>query len=160
MCGIAGIVSAAAGTHAAPPTDPEILRAMTKALAHRGPDAEGYYEDAGVALGHRRLKVIDLEGGAQPMSSGDGEIYNHEMLRHELEALGHRFRSRSDIEVLVHGYVEWGPAKLLDRIEGMFAFGLWDARTKRLLLARDRTGQTPLFTWPVAVLSPSVRALK
>ena len=153
MCGIAGIVSAAAGTEAAPPIDPDIVRAMAKALAHRGPDAEGYYEDSGVALGHRRLKVIDLEGGAQPMSNGDGsvwvtsngEIYNHEMLRGELEALGHRFRSRSDTEVLVHGYVEWGPAKLLDRIEGMFAFGLWDARTKRLVLARDRMGQKPLF---------------
>jgi asparagine synthase (glutamine-hydrolysing) len=131
----------------------DVVRTMTATLAHRGPDAEGYHQDHGVALGHRRLKIIDLEGGAQPMSNSDGsvwvtyngEIYNHRALRAELQSYGHTFRSSCDTEVLVHGYVQWGIEELLDRIDGMFAFGLWDAAARRLLLARDRMGQKPLF---------------
>ena len=153
MCGIAGIVHPAAGGSDAPRIGPEVIRAMTAALIHRGPDAEGFFERPGIALGHRRLKIIDLAGGAQPMCDPsertwvtyNGEIYNHEALRRELESRGCRFQSRCDTEVLVHGYAEWGASTLLDRIDGMFAFGLWDARKRRLVLARDRMGQKPLF---------------
>jgi asparagine synthase (glutamine-hydrolysing) len=131
----------------------DAIRAMTDALTHRGPDAEGYHQGSGIALGHRRLKVIDLAGGAQPMSNPEGtvwvtyngEIYNHLELRRELESLGHTFRSTCDTEVLVHGYVQWGIAELLDRIDGMFAFAVWDGSARRLMLARDRMGQKPLF---------------
>ncbi len=153
MCGIAGIVTGQAGALDAPPVAPDAIRAMTAAIAHRGPDADGFFERPGIALGHRRLEVIDLEGGAQPMSNPDesvwvtynGEIYNHEALRRELQATGHVFRSHCDTEVLVHGYVEWGAHGLLDRIDGMFAFAIWDARARRTVLARDRMGQKPLF---------------
>jgi len=153
MCGIAGIVHPDAGTPNAQPVPHGIIQAMTTALTHRGPDAEGYHRDSGVSLGHRRLKVIDLAGGAQPMSNPEGtvwvtyngEIYNHRDLRSELESCGRTFRSVCDTEVLVHGYLEWGVAELLDRIDGMFAFGIWDSAAKRLLLARDRMGQKPLF---------------
>ena len=152
MCGIAGIVTAPAGA-LVPSIDPDAIRAMTAAIAHRGPDAEGFFEGPGIALGHRRLQVIDLAGGAQPMSNQDesvwvtynGEIYNHEALRSELEANGCVFRSHCDTEILVHGYVEWGASELLDRIDGMFAFAIWDARERRTVLARDRMGQKPLF---------------
>ena len=126
---------------------------MTGAIVHRGPDAEGFFVRPGIAFGHRRLKIIDLSGGAQPMSDPtervwvtyNGEIYNHERLRAELEGRGCVFRTRCDTEVLVHGYLEWGPEVLLDRIDGMFAFGIWDAEHRRLVLARDRMGQKPLF---------------
>jgi len=153
MCGIAGIVTARAGAFDAPPVASDTIRAMTAAIAHRGPDADGFYEAPGIALGHRRLKVIDLEGGAQPMSDQgqsvwvtyNGEIYNHQALRRDLEARGRVFRSHCDTEVLVHGYAEWGAPELLERIDGMFAFAIWDARQRRVMLARDRMGQKPLF---------------
>ena len=153
MCGIAGIITAQAGAVDAPPVAPDTIRAMTAAIAHRGPDADGFFEGPGIALGHRRLKVIDLEGGVQPMSNQDetvwvtynGEIYNHAALRGELEARGRVFRSHCDTEVLVQGYAQWGPAELLERIDGMFAFAIWDAREQRVVLARDRMGQKPLF---------------
>ena len=153
MCGITGIVHPGAGTPNAQPVPHEVVRAMTTALTHRGPDAEGYHQEKGISLGQRRLEVIDLAGGAQPMSNPEGtvsvtyngEIYNHRDLRSELESCGHSFRSVCDTEVLVYGYLEWGIAKLLDRIDGMFAFGIWDAAARRLLLARDRMGQKPLF---------------
>jgi asparagine synthase (glutamine-hydrolysing) len=153
MCGIAGIVRLEAGSTRGEAVSPDLIRAMTTALAHRGPDAEGYYHGEGVALGHRRLKVVDLVGGAQPMSNPEGtvwvtyngEIYNHRDLRVDLEARGHVFRSVCDTEVLVHGYTEWGVAGLLERIDGMFAFGVWDTEARRLTLARDRMGQKPLF---------------
>jgi asparagine synthase (glutamine-hydrolysing) len=153
MCGITGIVHPKAGTPNARPVPMDVIRAMTDALAHRGPDAEGYHQDSGIALGHRRLKVIDLAGGAQPMSNPEGtvwvtyngEIYNHLELRKELESRGHAFRSTCDTEVLVHGYLQWGLAELLDRIDGMFAFAVWDGSARRLMLARDRMGQKPLF---------------
>lgn len=125
---------------------------MTAALAPRGPDGEGFHLAPGIGLGHRRLAIIDVEGGRQPLYSEDravvavvnGEFYNFQDLRTELEGAGHRFATRSDSEVLVHGYEEWGDA-VLDRLEGMFAFAVWDATKRRLLLARDRLGEKPLY---------------
>jgi asparagine synthase (glutamine-hydrolysing) len=128
---------------------------MTDALVHRGPDGDGYHvdEDARIFLGHRRLAIIDIGGGAQPMWNEEktvgvifnGEIYNHVELRKQLEGLGHRFRSdHSDTEVLVHGFEEWGTG-LPVRLNGMFAFAIWDKARSRLFLARDRFGEKPLF---------------
>ncbi|MDX6424536.1 MAG: hypothetical protein QOI67_2007, partial [Gaiellaceae bacterium] len=124
----------------------------TSALRHRGPDDTGFWFSEGVALGQTRLSIIDVAGGNQPMLSEDeqvvvvynGEIWNYLQLRDELGAAGHRFATRSDTEVLVHGYEEWGTA-LLDRLDGMFAFAIWDRRAQRLFLARDRVGKKPLY---------------
>lgn len=124
---------------------------MAAALRHRGPDGGGFHCEPHVALGHRRLAIVDLQGGVQPMSTEDaaltvsfnGEIYNHATLRPELEAAGHRFLTSSDTEVILHGWREWGVG-VLDRLGGMFAFALWDARRGELLLARDRLGEKPL----------------
>ena len=146
MCGIAGFWGAG---------DQAIVTAMTDALAHRGPDGHGYHvdEDNRIFLGHRRLAIIDIGGGAQPMWNEDqtvgvvfnGEIYNHVELRRLLEDRGHRFHSdHSDTEVLVHGYEEWG-TELPLRLNGMFAFAIWDKAQSRLFLARDRFGEKPLF---------------
>lgn len=150
MCGIAGIVSAAS----AAPASAACARAMAERLRHRGPDERSVWgaPSGRCALGHARLRVIDPVTGGQPMpnESGsvhavfNGEIYNFRELRAELERAGHRFRSRSDTEVLVHGYEAWGDA-LPDRLDGMFAFALWDEPRRRLLLARDRPGKKPLF---------------
>jgi asparagine synthase (glutamine-hydrolysing) len=148
MCGIAGIVDPTGA-----PIDADLLRRMTRALAPRGPDGEGFWFAPGVGLGHRRLSIIDLSAaGTQPMGGEDdavqltfnGEIYNFAPLVDELSALGHRFRSRCDAEVLVHGYEEWGEG-LLDRIDGMFAFAIWDSRRRRLFAARDRMGKKPIY---------------
>jgi asparagine synthase (glutamine-hydrolysing) len=126
---------------------------VSRALAHRGPDAEGRFQSDAVTLLHRRLKIIDLsEGGAQPMSGAggavqvvfNGEIYNHRELERELEGLGHTFRSRSDTEAIVRGYEAWGEG-VVARLDGMFALAIWDARAQTLLLARDRPGKKPLF---------------
>jgi asparagine synthase (glutamine-hydrolysing) len=124
---------------------------MTQAIAHRGPDGEGIFVGEGVALGHRRLSIIDLSSaGSQPMALGaatvvyNGEAYNFPQLRMELEGLGHAFRGRSDTEVLLHAYEAWGLAGL-ERLEGIFAFALWDAARRRLILMRDRLGIKPLF---------------
>jgi len=146
MCGIAGFVGE--GTEA-------VLREMGRAIAHRGPDGEGVHVDAatGVHLLHRRLAIIDLATGEQPMwnETGtvcvifNGEIYNHVELRAELTAKGHSFRTdHSDTEVLVHGYEEWG-AELPGRLNGMFAFAVYDAAHRRFFLARDRFGKKPLY---------------
>ncbi|MDR6874171.1 asparagine synthase (glutamine-hydrolyzing) [Bosea sp. BE125] len=146
MCGIAGFIGRG---------DQAVLTAMTNCLAHRGPDGEGRFvdHDNSVYLGHRRLAVIDIALGQQPMWNEDGlvgivfngMIYNHGTLRTELVARGHVFRSHhSDTEVLVHGWEEWGLG-LLERLNGMFAFALLDRRTSRLILARDRFGEKPLF---------------
>jgi asparagine synthase (glutamine-hydrolysing) len=148
MCGIAGLVD---------PTgqeiDPSWIVAMTRALAPRGPDGEGFWRAPGVALGHRRLAVIDLShAAAQPLGNEDGsvevvfngEIYNFEELRRELGGKGHVFRSRGDTETIVHGYETWGD-EVLSHLDGMFAFALWDARKRRLLAARDRMGKKPLY---------------
>lgn len=148
MCGITGFWNFRTGR----PADPRRLRAMTATLTHRGPDEEGYWVEGAVGLGMRRLRVIDPAGGRQPMANEDGsiqvvfngEIYNHADLRGELEASGHHFRTRSDTEVLAHGYEAWGP-EMLDRLNGMFALALWDRPRARLLLARDRLGIKPLY---------------
>lgn len=154
MCGICG-VWAAPGTDTIRDAD---LRRMTDAIAHRGPDAEGRHIDEahGVALGFRRLSIIDLSpAGHQPMTNEDrtlwlvfnGEVYNFADLRRDLEARGHRFSSRADSETVLHGYEEWGD-EVVHRLEGMFAFALWDSRRVRLLLARDRIGIKPLcYAW-------------
>lgn len=146
MCGIAGIVSASG------PVDPDRLAEMGATLAHRGPDSDGAWLDGPVGLTARRLSIIDLETGDQPLTNEDGtvvvvqngELYNYRELRRELEAAGHRFRSQGDTEVLAHGYEQWGDA-LAGRLRGMFAVAIWDARRRRLLLARDRYGIKPLY---------------
>lgn len=143
MCGITG---------AAPGIAPELLRAMTATLAHRGPDGEGYFSSAPCSLGHRRLAIIDLNTGAQPMTTPDGrfgliyngEVYNFRQLRGELESLGDVFTTQSDTEVLLRACARWG-RQALTRLRGMFAFALWDARAQTLLLARDRLGLKPLY---------------
>ncbi len=148
MCGICGI--APADSSALPSA--AVLQDMTASLHHRGPDGQGVHLAPGIGLGVRRLAIIDLETGDQPIASedgpvtvvGNGEIYNHAPLRTALLARGHRFRSRSDIEVIVHLYEEHGPAGV-ERLRGMFAFALWDGRRRRLLLARDRLGIKPLY---------------
>ena len=148
MCGIAGIVE----RDPTRPVDPAQLGRMVDTLRHRGPDDEGQLTQPGVGLGIRRLSIIDVDGGAQPFTSEDGtiqlvangEIYNHVALRDELTAKGHRFRSRSDVEVIVHGYEEFG-VELLSRLRGMFAFALWDGPNRRLFAARDRAGEKPLY---------------
>ena len=152
MCGITGKL-----TYDAPAVEPDLLAAMTDAVAHRGPDSGGYYFGEGIGLGHRRLSIIDLSTGDQPLSNEDGsvwvvfngEIYNFADVRAELEALGHRFRTRTDTEIIVHGYEQWG-ADAVERFRGMFAFAVWDARARRLLLARDRLGVKPLYYAPLA----------
>lgn len=132
---------------------PVVLRRMTDAIAHRGPDGEGFFIDSFIGLGHRRLAIIDLtSAGHQPMMTPDetyvitynGEIYNFQELRRELEACGHQFHSRSDTEVLLHAYAEWGE-KVLERLNGMFAFVIWDRRRQELFMARDRYGIKPLY---------------
>ena len=149
MCGIAGML--AAELAAAP--DTEAVRRMCDAMVHRGPDDHGYLSDGPCALGHRRLSIIDLRPeGAQPMTNENGsiavvvngEIYNFQALRLELERKGHTFKSRSDSEVVVHLYEEEG-VDFLDRLRGMYAIALWDGPRKRLVLARDRFGKKPLF---------------
>jgi asparagine synthase (glutamine-hydrolysing) len=147
MCGIAGLFH----LETAKPVDPARVQLMTDALAHRGPDGSGVWTAQGVGLGHRRLSIIDLGGGAQPMASADGEIvvtfngeiYNFLDVRRELEAKGAVFRTNSDTEVLIHGWRVWGP-DMLARLNGMFAFALYDDREKALLLVRDRLGVKPL----------------
>ncbi len=147
MCGIAGIVD--------PTPQPDARLAverMAAALARRGPDGDGLLDCGFAVLGHRRLAIVDVEGGLQPMSAPDddvalvanAEIYNHAELRCELEARGFRFRTRCDVEAILHGYRAWG-AGVVERLHGMFAFAIWDGRRRSLLLARDRLGQKPLY---------------
>ncbi|HVU75935.1 MAG TPA: asparagine synthase (glutamine-hydrolyzing) [Gaiellaceae bacterium] len=151
MCGICGIASAGR------PVDPERLRRMAATLYHRGPDSEGAHIGDGVGIAARRLAIIDLSGGDQPIANEDGtvvvvqngEIYNYRELIHELERAGHRFRTRCDTEVLVHGYEQWG-TRLWERLRGMFAVAVWDTRERRLTLARDRFGIKPLYYRDVA----------
>jgi asparagine synthase (glutamine-hydrolysing) len=148
MCGIAGYVVAAG----AQPPSREVGRAMNAVIHHRGPDDEGLYCDARALLGMRRLSIIDLESGHQPMASADGsvqlvfngEIYNYRELRAELAALGHEFRTHSEAEVIVQAYRAWGEG-CFERLHGMFAIALWDTRRELLLLARDRFGEKPLY---------------
>ncbi|MDB5668640.1 MAG: amidotransferase 1, exosortase system-associated [Alphaproteobacteria bacterium] len=148
MCGIAGIFH----LDVPKPVDPERVGAMADTLAHRGPDGSGVWTAPGVGLGHRRLAIIDLEGGSQPMLSPDrrsvisfnGEIYNYREVRDELEGKGHRFLTAGDTETILAAYREWGP-DCLSRFNGMFAFAIYDSKSDSLFLARDRLGVKPLF---------------
>ncbi len=152
MCGIAGIVAA----DRLDASERERVTRMRDVISHRGPDDAGMFVDDRAALGHRRLSIVDLAAGHQPLSNEDetvwivfnGEIYNHASVRPELEAAGHRYRTRSDTETIVHAYEQWGDA-CVDRLRGMFAFAIWDAPRRRLLLARDRLGVKPLY-WAMA----------
>ena len=154
MCGIAGACWSSDGE----PLAEAVLRRMTDAISHRGPDDDGHYFSSnsgstagGAALGHRRLSIIDLAGGHQPLSNEDGsvwiafngEVYNYRELQPQLEALGHRFRTSSDTECIVHAYEQWGH-DCVQHLRGMFAFAIWDDRHRKLFLARDRMGQKPL----------------
>ena len=148
MCGIAGIFDLEGKRG----VDSDLLKRMTGSLAHRGPDGDGFHREPGVGLGHRRLAIIDLEGGKQPLYNEDesvavsynGEIYNFKPLQEELEAKGHRFRTRCDTEVIVHAWEEWGE-DCVKRFNGMFAFAIWDRNQDCLFLARDRIGIKPLY---------------
>ncbi len=148
MCGIAGLFD----TRGARAFEPALLGRMTDVIAHRGPDGSGLHQEPGVGLGHRRLAIIDIGGGHQPMHTADralsivfnGEIYNFLELRAELEAKGAKFLSHSDTEVLLHGWRIWGEA-MLPKLQGMFAFALWDTREQTLIMARDRFGKKPIY---------------
>jgi len=148
MCGLAGIVDLLGRG----PADRRLVQRMNDAIAHRGPDGDGFHWSPGVGLGHRRLAIIDLSTGDQPMYSDDGsvvivfngEIYNFRAVRAELEALGRRFRTKSDTEVIVRAYEEWGE-DCVTRLRGMFAFALWDEKREALFLARDRLGKKPVY---------------
>ena len=153
MCGLAGYVSTRRLAD-------EVLERMTGRLEHRGPDAQGYYRDGAVGLGHRRLSILDIEGSPQPMSTPDGEltcvfngeIYNFMALRQELAAQGHRFNTQGDTEVLLYAYRAWGVG-MLEHLQGMFTFALWDRSAQRLFLARDHLGVKPLYyAWDGATL--------
>lgn len=149
MCGICGIATRESGQ-----IDSAVLQYMCNTLTHRGPDDEGYYTNAGIGLAMRRLSIIDLDGGHQPISNEDqtiwlifnGEIYNYRELRHDLLEKGHTFRTQSDSEVIIHAYESYGE-QCLEYLNGMFGFAIWDENKRRLLLARDRLGIKPLYFW-------------
>ncbi|EYF03158.1 asparagine synthase (glutamine-hydrolyzing) [Chondromyces apiculatus] len=152
MCGIAGLINVRLE---APPPDRDLALRMARALRHRGPDGYGIYRDKHVALAHARLSIIDLDGGWQPMANAEetlwvcfnGEIFNYIELREELAAKGHQFRTKSDTEILIHAYAEYGEA-MVDRLNGQWAFVLWDVTRRRAFFSRDRVGINPLF-WTV-----------
>src|SRR5713101_1046228 len=165
MCGILALYNLD-GT----PVDPDLLRRLRDVMTHRGPDDAGLYTDGPLGLGHRRLSIVDLTpSGHQPMCNEDGsvwlvfngEVYNYVELAVELERRGHRFRSRTDSEVIIHLYEEIGP-KCVDQLNGMFAFVIWDARSKTLFGARDRVGIKPLYYYTDAarfVCASEVKAI-
>lgn len=148
MCAIFGIYR----SHTTDSDDRRLLQKMASAMQHRGPDGEGFYIEGGIGLGHRRLSIIDIAGGAQPITNEDqniqvvfnGEIYNFLELREELIQNGHVFKTQSDTEVIVHGYEQWG-LDCISKFNGIFAFALWNSRQKTLLLARDHLGVKPLY---------------
>ncbi len=154
MCGLAGVFRSEGGGGRArlEPVPASLLRRMTDAIAHRGPDGEGFHIEPGLGFGFRRLAIIDLAGGDQPMFNEDGsvvllcngEIYNFCAVRDELAALGHVFRTKCDTETVIHAWESWGVG-CLERLRGMYAFALWDRGRGRLLLARDRLGEKPLY---------------
>jgi len=149
VCGIYGIFQLDGV-----PADPALMPVMGRVIAHRGPDDEGHHVDGPCAIGMRRLSIIDLAGGHQPLSNGDGtlwlvcngEIYNFRELRRDLEALGHRFKTASDSEVILHSYAQYGD-EFIHRLNGMFGFALWDARRRRLIVGRDRLGIKPIYLY-------------
>src|SRR5262252_1645878 len=170
MCGICGQYN----SRNSEPVRHADIKAMTDSLAHRGPDDEGYHSAGPLGLGFRRLSIIDLGGGHQPMSDAgetvwvvfNGEIYNFRELRQELESRGHRFRTKSDTEVIVYGYKQWG-TDVFDRLNGMFGVAIWDARRRRLLLARDAMGIKLVYfavrggtVWFGSEMRPIVAALR
>src|SRR4051794_40156177 len=148
MCGIAGLVS----LEGLPPDADAVATRMRDVITHRGPDEAGLYCDGHAALAHRRLSIVDLSTGQQPLANEDGqvrvifngEIYNHAEIRRDLEQHGHQYRTQSDTETIVHAYEQWGD-DAVDRFRGMFAFAIWDNRRRRLLLVRDRLGIKPLY---------------
>src|SRR5438132_5716727 len=148
MCGIAGIFN----YKDAAPVDPPDLKHMADTIVHRGPDDEGFYITPRLGLAHRRLSIIDLKTGHQPMFNEDGsvvivfngEIYKHEELRRDLEAKGHSFKTRSDTEAIIHAFEEYGD-NFERQLTGMFGFALWDERRRMLVLSRDRLGIKPLY---------------
>src|SRR6266566_4198517 len=148
MCGIAGVVQFSSDAR----VDPETVRRMCRAIVHRGPDDDGIYVQGGVGIGMRRLSIIDLATGHQPISNEDGtvwivfngEIYNHRVVREQLQARGHRYTTNSDTETVVHAYEEYG-RDCVHHLRGMFAFAIWDTKQKRLFIARDRLGIKPLY---------------
>ena len=148
MCGIVGKVHADIQN----PVDEHTVRSMCDAIVHRGPDEDGFFFEGGAALGMRRLQVIDLDGGRQPIENEDGslrvvfngEIYNYQQLSQQLRARGHQLRTASDTEVIVHLYEDYG-VECFALLRGMFAIALWDRRSNELVLARDRLGKKPLF---------------
>src|SRR5688572_23431616 len=154
MCGIAGFADGpvGAGLHSDPESTAGLVHAMCDVIRHRGPDDEGLHVESGVGLGMRRLSIIDLSTGHQPIHNEDrtvwivfnGEIYNFQTLRQQLEAAGHRFYTNTDTEVIVHGYEQWG-AGVVPRLRGMFGLAVWDTRTRALLVARDRIGIKPIY---------------
>ena len=149
MCGIHGIYR-----FDGKPVDPAHLQAMGNVTQHRGPDDAGHYTDGPCGIAMRRLSIIDLAGGHQPLSNDDdsiwlvcnGEIYNFRELRAELESAGYRFKTRSDSEIVLHAYDAWGDG-FVERLNGMFDFALWDSKRERLLLGRDRLGIKPLYIY-------------
>lgn len=164
MCGIAGFVDFSGHDRDQARTR---LKRMTDSIIHRGPDEEGAYVDSFAAFGHRRLSIIDLSSGQQPMATEDGalqivfngEIYNFLEIRRELEAQGHVFRTHCDTEVILLGYRQWGEA-CVERMNGMFAFAIWDSRRRKLFLARDRVGKKPLYYWRRGLLFAFASELK
>src|SRR5215510_2093795 len=149
MCGICGIYNSS-GVR---PADEQLVRSMMDSLEHRGPDGEGLWSsESGAVFGHRRLAIIDLSGGHQPIFNEqrnivvvlNGEIYNYQELRDDLIQFGHDFRTASDTEVIVHAYEQWGD-DFVTRLRGMFAFAIWDEPQRRMILGRDRFGVKPLY---------------
>src|SRR5438132_6190489 len=144
MCGIGGDVDRLGTPDEGP------VRRMARALAHRGPDAEGFFVEGPAALGHRRLSILDLAGGVQPMVREgvalvfNGQAYEHDEVRERLRSRGHAFTTRSDTEVVLRAYLEWGE-RFVEELQGMFAIALWDSRSRKLVLARDRLGKKPLY---------------
>src|SRR5215472_13538232 len=148
MCGIAGKVNFDRGE----PVEREMIVHMARSIAHRGPDDEGFFISGPIGLGFRRLSIIDLAGGHQPMSDKEetvwiifnGEIYNYKELRAELRNKGHQFRTNSDTEVIVYGYKEWG-TDVFNHLNGMFGLAIWDVPNERLVVARDAMGIKPVY---------------
>jgi asparagine synthase (glutamine-hydrolysing) len=165
MCGIAGYLK----RQSSPDAAPNIVRRMTEAIRHRGPDADGFFEDSHCSLGHRRLSIIDPAAGQQPMFNEDGrfaivfngEIYNHADLAATLRDAGHIYRSHCDTETILHGFEQWGPDSLM-RLRGMFAFAIWDRARKELFCARDRLGIKPFYYYldhEVFVFASEIKAV-